>query len=310
MTNKRRRKDLTAFSLHLTDNLVGLQRDLAGKIYRHGTYQPFKISDPKPRDIHKAIVRDRLVHHAIYRILYPYFDRQFIFDSYSCRLNKGTHRAINRFREFDYKVSRNQTQTTWVLKCDIRKFFASVDHNVLKEVLAKHIGDEATLWLLAAVIDSFSNDGKTNTGLPLGNLTSQLLVNVYMNECDQFVKRVLKVKYYIRYADDFVVLSEDREYLEKALVSMGDFLVAKLKLQLHPDKVYIKALASGVDFLGWVHFSDHRVLRQTTKRRMYGRMAASQKEETYQSYRGLLSHGNSWKTKQQLRNIFNEGPSE
>ncbi|HSX42369.1 MAG TPA: reverse transcriptase/maturase family protein [Candidatus Saccharimonadales bacterium] len=294
----------------MTDNLVGLQRDLAGKIYRHGTYQPFKISDPKPRDIHKAIVRDRLVHHAIYRILYPYFDRQFIFDSYSCRLNKGTHRAINRFREFDYKVSRNQTQTTWVLKCDIRKFFASVDHNVLKEVLAKHIGDEATLWLLAAVIDSFSNDGKTNTGLPLGNLTSQLLVNVYMNECDQFVKRVLKVKYYIRYADDFVVLSEDREYLEKALVSMGDFLVAKLKLQLHPDKVYIKALASGVDFLGWVHFSDHRVLRQTTKRRMYGRMAASQKEETYQSYRGLLSHGNSWKTKQQLRNIFNEGPSE
>ena len=105
-------------------------------------------------------------------------------------------------------------------------------------------------------------------GLPLGNLTSQLLVNIYMNEFDQFVKRELKVKYYIRYADDFVVLLPDKEYLENILVKMKEFLENKLKLRLHPDKIFIKTIVSGVDFLGWVNFSDHRVLRISTKRRM------------------------------------------
>ena len=137
-------------------------------------------------------------------------------------------------------------------------------------------------------------------GLPLGNLTSQLLVNIYMNEFDQFVKRELKVKYYIRYADDFVVLLPDKEYLENILVKMKEFLENKLKLRLHPDKIFIKTIASGVDFLGWVSFPHHRVLRTSTKRRMLKKLKENPKKETQQSYLGMLSHGNTFKLKSAL----------
>ncbi|MBI3306150.1 RNA-directed DNA polymerase [Candidatus Nomurabacteria bacterium] len=137
-------------------------------------------------------------------------------------------------------------------------------------------------------------------GLPLGNLTSQLLVNVYMNEFDQFMKRELKVKYYIRYADDFVVLSEDKEYLQNILNKMKKFLENELKLYLHPDKVFIKTIASGIDFLGWVHFPKHRVLRTSTKNKMFGNLKGNQKRETVQSYLGLISHGNTHKLKEKI----------
>jgi hypothetical protein len=137
-------------------------------------------------------------------------------------------------------------------------------------------------------------------GLPLGNLTSQLLVNIYMNEFDQFVKRKLKVKYYIRYADDFVVLSEDKKYLQTILEKMEEFLENKLKLQMHPDKVYIKTIASGVDFLGWVQFPEHRVLRTSTKRRMLKNVKNNPKPETIQSYLGLLKHGNAYELSKHL----------
>jgi RNA-directed DNA polymerase len=274
---------------------------------------------PKPRIIHKAMVRDRLLHHLIYQELYEYFDSKFIHDSYSCRINKGTHKAINRFHDFSLKVSKNNTKTCLVLKCDIRKFFANIDHEILKEIVSRTVLDTEIRWLLSQVIDSFSSNtyfsygvnmqSDTNSamaesvslkGLPLGNLTSQLLVNIYMNEFDQFMKRELKVKYYIRYADDFVILSEDKKYLENLLLKISDFLDKKLKLQLHPDKVSIETIASGVDFLGWVNFPKHRVLRTSTKRRMLKRLKENPKPESRQSYFGMLSHGNTHKLKQSL----------
>ena len=189
LRGKRQRKDVAEFSIHFMDNIVTLQKELEDKSYRHGSYHAFKINDPKPRDIHKAIVRDRIVHHALYRILYPYFDKKFIYDSYSCRDNKGTHRAMNRFQIFGRKVSHNDTQTTWILKGDIRKFFACIDHQILKQILHKHIPDENILWLLEQIVDSFHTEKSNEIGLPLGNVTSQLLINVYMNEFDQFMKR-------------------------------------------------------------------------------------------------------------------------
>lgn len=280
------------FSLRLMDNLVSLHEDLASRRYRHGPYKAFSISDPKPRSIHKANVRDRVLHHAIYRVLYPFFDRTFMADSFSCRKGKGTHRALERFHQFANKVSRNDTHTTWVLKMDIRKFFASIDQNILLGILETYIPDRDILWLLERVIRSFHSK-KTGIGLPLGNLTSQLLVNVYMNEFDQFVKHSLKVKCYLRYADDFVLMSRDREWLENQVGLVEQFLYGCLKLLLHPDKVSIRTLASGVDFLGWVHFADHRVLRTATKRRMMRRIAEHPAEETVQSYLGLLRHGNT-----------------
>ncbi|MEK7078088.1 MAG: reverse transcriptase domain-containing protein [Patescibacteria group bacterium] len=284
------------FQLHLMDNILELHNELVSFTYQHGGYQAFNISDPKPRNIHKATVRDRLLHHAIYTILYPFFDKTFIADSFSCRKNKGTHKAINCFRSLAYQVSQNNTKTCWILKCDIRKFFASIDHKILLKILAECIPDKNILWLLRNIIDSFHV--KSDVGLPLGNLTSQLLVNIYMNEFDQFIKHQLKARYYIRYADDFVILSDDKNQLEKLILVIKEFLNDKLKLSLHKDKIFIKTLYSGVDFLGWVHFEDHRILRTTTKRRMVKRIRESPRPETINSYLGLLRHGNTQKIRQ------------
>ena len=276
-------------------NVLALHHELSAGGYWHGGYHHFRIADPKPRDIHKASVRDRLVHHALYRKLYPFFDRTFISDSYSCRKEKGTHRAMNRFRAFAYQVSKNNTRTCWVLKCDIRKFFASIDQQILLRIIEKYIPDSRICALIKNIVGSFSSTGK-GKGLPLGNLTSQLLVNIYMNEFDQFVKHNLKAKHYIRYADDFVTLSSSREELVETLSYMKVFLRDRLKLALHPDKVSIKTLASGVDFLGLVHFPDHRVLRTATKQRMFRTLQTSrEKPEVLHSYLGMLSHGNSYK---------------
>jgi RNA-directed DNA polymerase len=294
--DKRDKPDVQIFDNHFIDNILQLHSDLANKIYKHGGYYRFNISDPKPRNISKAQVRDRLVHHAIYRILYPFFDKIFIFDSYSCRVRKGAYKAIDRFNTMFWKVSRNSTRTCWVLKMDIKKFFASIDHRILKNILAKYILDQDILWLLGNIIDSFE------PGLPLGNLTSQLLVNIYMNELDQFVKHKLKIKYYIRYADDFVILSHNKLELINQRAIIDKFLQTKLFLWLHPNKVSIKTFASGVDFLGWVNFPTHRVLRTATKRRMFRRIKERPTSETLQSYLGLINHGNSYKLKEILIN--------
>ena len=299
---KRKRADVQEFGRYLMQNVLELHDKLASGTYQHGGYEHFKISDPKPRDIHKANVCDRLLHHAIYRKLYPFFDQTFIFDSYSCRNEKGTHKALNRFRAYAHRASGYRTKTVWILKCDIRKFFASIDQKVLMQIVGRYISDERILALVANIVSSFcATPGVAHVGLPLGNLTSQLLVNIYMNEFDQFVKHTLKVKYYIRYADDFIILSHDKNHLVKTLPYMEVFLRDKLKLEMHPNKVSISTLASGVDFLGWVHFPDHRVLRTATKRRMFRALQINKnKPEVLHSYLGLLSHGNAHKLQDKI----------
>ncbi|MDE1975181.1 MAG: group II intron reverse transcriptase domain-containing protein [Patescibacteria group bacterium] len=297
---KRSRKDVQEFEGDLMANILSLHRDLKSGDYRHSPYEFFKINDPKPRDIHKASVRDRLLHHAIYRKLYPFFDRTFIADSFSCRLWKGTHKAMDRFKVFARRVSCNHTKTVWVLKCDIRKFFASVDQQILLDILALYIPDKNILRLLEEIISSFHSAGP-GTGLPLGNLTSQLLVNIYMNKFDRFVKHQRKVRYYIRYADDFVIFSQSRDTLISLIPRIQDFLWTILRLKLHPDKISVRTIASGVDYLGWVHFTNHRVIRTATKRRMLKRINdTGHKKETVQSYLGLLSHGNARKLQNKI----------
>ncbi len=273
--------------------------DLANNTYRHDSYHAFNISDPKPRNIHKATVRDRLLHRAVYRVLYPYFDKRFIYDSYSCRVGKGTHKAIKQLQRYFWKVSKNNTKSCWVLKCDIKKFFANIDQCILLHILKKHISDESAISLLKTIIRSFHSIG-SGKGLPLGNLTSQLLVNIYMNEFDQYMKHQLKVKYYIRYADDFVILSEDKICLESLILKISDFLGNNLKLSLHPYKVSIQTISSGLDFLGWVHFPTHRVLRTTTKKRMLRNLSRNPSEESPTSYLGLLRHGDTYKIRAKI----------
>ncbi len=312
---KLKKRDVQTYSCNLLDNIIQLHNNLTSKSYVHSGYESFRISDPKPRHIHKASVRDRLLHHALYRVLYPFFDKTFIADSYSCRLGKGTHKAMDRFRGMAYKVSQNHTRTCWVLKCDIKKFFTSIDHQVLKGILASYIPDADILWLLNQVIDSFSI-GLPGKGLPLGNLTSQLFCNIYMNEFDRFVKHKLKAKYYVRYADDFVFLSSDRTCLVRTISQVDQFLRDQLKLSLHQDKLFVQTFASGVDFLGLVHWPTHRVLRTVTKRRMilklhrraddfkHGIISTSTLNQSVQSYFGLLQHSNSHNLSRVIKDIF------
>jgi retron-type reverse transcriptase len=297
---KKQKRDVCEFGFSVMDNILSLHESLINQTYCHGAYQSFYITDPKLRHIHKASVRDRLLHHAVYRILYPFFDRAFIADSFSCRNGKGTHKAINRFREFTAKASHNQTRTVWVLKCDIRKFFASIDHKILLEILHQSIPDLDIMRLLQNIVESFHDELHAGVGLPLGNLTSQLFSNVYMHRFDVWVKQTLKTKFYIRYADDFVLLSEDREWLQDSLSAVQEVLDKRFHLFLHPNRVTLQTVASGVDFLGWVHFSDHRVLRTKTKQRIIKKILASPSEESFQSYLGVLCHGNAARIRERL----------
>lgn len=299
---KRKKKDVQEFMLRLGDEIAELHADLVSGRYTHDFYAHFRINDPKPRDIHKASVRDRLLHHAIHRKLYPFFARTFIADSFSCQTGKGLHRAIERFRAVARKVSRNGTRTCWILKCDIRKFFASIDHKILIGILERRIADRRLIGLLGNIIGSFHS--VPGRGIPLGNLTSQLFANVYMNELDQFVKHELRMRYYIRYADDFVFLSQSRGELLRCLPKIAAFLHGPLNIGLHPDKVFVKTLASGVDFLGWIHFARYRVLRTKVKRRMLKGVRKLPKNERLQSYLGLIRHGNAYRTGVTLLNGY------
>jgi len=236
--SKRSKPDVQEFERHLEDNLFQLQYELQSKTYKHSDYQSFYIQDPKQRHIHKPNVRDRVVHQLLYDYLYKLHDKTFFYDSYSCRNNKGTHRAVKRLIQFVRKESHNYTRTCWSVKCDIRKFFAHIDHSILLTVLGRKIADKDVLWLIEQVIDSFHTGSSLGRGLPLGNLTSQIFANIYMNEFDQWIKHSLKIKYYMRYADDFILVSRKRAYLEHMIDPMKQYLSMNLALTMHPTRQY------------------------------------------------------------------------
>lgn len=287
----------------MEDNLFKLHHELKNKTYRHSKYTSFYITDPKLRHIHKAIVRDRIVHHAIYRVLYPTFDKSFIFDSYSCRNGKGTYKAIYCFEKFIRAVSKNYTRPCFALKCDVRKFFSSVNHNILMNLIEKKIKDNDTAWLAEVIVDSFKSysckgqtlaegsDPNGNKGMPIGNLTSQLFANIYLNKLDQFVKNRLRVKYYLRYCDDFIVLSDNTNYLRSVCSKIERFLKENLRLELHPEKISIIKFRQGIDFLGYVTLTHYRLLRTKTKNRMLARV----NENNLPSYLGLLRYCKGFK---------------
>ncbi len=299
---KRKRKDVQIFERNLEDNLFNLHYLLKDKTYRHRKYQSFYVHDPKQRHIHKAQVQDRIVHHLLYKYLYKLFDKSFIFDSYSCRLEKGTHKAIKRLEKFTRIVSRNYTKDCWAIKLDIKKFFASVDHRILINFLKKQIKDQDVLWLLKEIINSF------NKGIPLGNLTSQIFANIYMDEVDQFIKHKLKIKYYLRYADDFLVLSNNKDDFNHFINIIEKFLNEKLKLELHPQKIILRKINWGIDFLGYIVLPRYILPRTKTRRRMFKRLKEKRNLENFnqslQSYLGYLSHANTFKLKMELFNFL------
>jgi len=313
LIGKKKKPDVVIFSDTLEENILSLHERLALRTYVHGGYASFYITDPKLRHIHKASIEDRLLHHAVHRIIAPLFEPGFIFDSYSSRKGKGAHAAFERLRKFAWKVSVNNTHSVWALKCDIRRFFDSIDHVVLLSLVKRKILDQKLISLLERIIHSF--EATRGKGLPLGNLTSQLFANVYLDPLDQFVKRTLRIQCYVRYADDFVLLSRNRHELEDALSRIREFLSEKLLLALHPHKVFFRKWHQGIDFLGYVHFPHFRIIRTNTKRRIMRNLMRRRKEYSRgvineqsfesrkQSYLGVLSHARSKKLERMVKNI-------
>lgn len=252
--------------------------------YRHENYQPFMICDPKQRKIHKAIVRDRLVHQAIVSAINPVFEKRFIHDSYSCRIGKGTHAGVARLELFLRRASYNNTKKVYALKCDVRQFFASIDHGILMQHIETKIDDEKTLELLRTII--LSHGAESGKGIPLGNVTSQLFANIYLHELDWFMKQYLGIKHYLRYCDDFIIVSSDKAYLQSLIEPIRQFLDDGLKLELHPKKVSIRSWDQGIDFLGYVSRPRSMSIRTKTKQRMLKRV----NESNISSYLGICLH--------------------
>lgn len=318
-SGKNSKLDVISFEQNLEQNIFRLARDLHSKKYRHGGYEDFYISDPKLRHIYKASVLDRILHHSITSVLAPIFDKTFISNSFSCRVGKGTHKGVDTLRDMIRKESRNDTRACYILKCDVQKFFDSIDHRILLSLLSKTIKDEETLWLLNILVESYvssKSDLFYKKGVPIGNLTSQLFANIYMNEFDQFMKHKLKVKYYARYTDDFVIVSNDKVYLENLIIQISSYLSSNLSLNLHPNKVEIISYTKGVDFLGYVLFPRHTLLRKRTKKRILrnfnnkvllcreGKIEKVKVEATLNSYLGVLSHSDGYKFSENLKNNF------
>jgi RNA-directed DNA polymerase len=269
---KRQKLDVQKFEFNLEENLFKLQRELKSQTYIHGPYKSFYIQDPKLRNIHKAKVKDRILHHAVFNILSPIFETAFIPHSFSCRVGKGTHKGVNQLASFLRKVSKNNRRACFVLKCDIKKFFYTIDHQILISIIKKRIKDKKVLLIIEEVIESFISGYSTlfeRKGLPLGNLTSQLFANIYLNELDQFIKHKLREKYYLRYTDDFAIIGEDEFQLRRTINPINNFLKNRLKLTIHPKKIIIRKYYQGIDFLGYICFPHYRLLRSKTKKRMF-----------------------------------------
>ena len=300
---KRKKRDVQVFERHLEDNLFDLRQKLVTKTYHHGSYHQFYVNDPKRRHIHKAQVTDRVVHHLLYKYLYNLFDKTFLYDSYSCRIGKGTYKAVKRLEKLTRIVSKNYTRDCWALKLDIRKFFESVDPSVLKSLITKKVKDKNVLWLVGQVIDSFPLGAKPLRGIPLGNLTSQIFANIYLNELDQFVKHQLKIIYYLRYADDFLILNLNRLFLLQCIKTLKQKLKSDLKLELHPNKITLRKLRWGIDFCGYIVLPHYIQPRTKTKRRIIKKFLNSNiSNQSLQSYLGYFLHAKSFKLSQDLKN--------
>ena len=271
---KRDRPDVAAFEFDVEQELLRIRDELQTGSYQFGPYHTFTITEPKPRLISAAPYRDRVVHHALCNVLEPVYERSFILDSYACRTGKGTHAGVRRCREF-------ARHFPWVLKCDIRKFFPSIDHDILKGQLARKIKDCRVLELAGRVIDHsneqepviewFPGDHlftpvERRHGLPIGNQTSQFFGNVCLDALDHFVKDRLRVRGYVRYVDDFVVFGRTKGELHAVRERVAEFLET-LRLRLHPNKTIVFPTVQGIRFLGYRVFGSHvRLARESVVR--------------------------------------------
>lgn len=311
---KRDTKECIEFELDLGKNLTELSETLRDGTYRIGGYYSFPVHDPKERMIHALHYRDRVVQHCLCdEVLAPLLDRRLVYDNSACRLGKGTHFSLDRLAGFMRAHYRRHGTRGYVLRCDIRKFFDSIDHGVLKEKLSGVVGDPDVLRLLFHVIDSYEvTPGK---GLPLGNQTSQWFALYYLDGFDRLIKEKLRIRYYTRYMDDCVLLHEDRDYLKRCRTELETYLGTQ-GLRFN-DKTGIFPLRNGVEYLGWHLYLTEtgkvvRKVKQSAKRRCgrklkelcrayaEGSCSLEEAKQVLNSYRAHLAHGHTYRLRRAL----------
>jgi len=290
--------------------------------YKMGSYNTFKVFEPKERVIMALPFRDRVVQHYVCDYFFePLMERQFIYDTYACRKGKGAHAGLDRLQYFMQRHFHQYGCDGWVLKCDISKFFYSIDHGVLKTMLYEITKDSGINWLLKQIIDSTEDPG-----IALGNQSSQWMANLYLSGLDHFIKEKLQIKHYVRYMDDFLLIHPDKEYLRFCRNEIRQYVESKLKLKLN-DKTHIFPLRNGMDFLGFHSYLTEsgkviRKLRQSSKRRVRrklkefnklydaGKISKGAINQSFQSWLGHVHHGNCYdlaeKMKRQYNSIFEE----
>lgn len=267
---KSRKTSVAQFSLKLKSELFSLQRQLIQDNYQPGEYRLFTIYERKPRQIAAAPFRDRVVHHALMNIIEPPLDKQFIYDSYACRQGKGVHKAIDRYQTWAKRYR-------YALKMDIQQYFPSIDHLLLKHKLRQRIKDVKVLNLFNKIIDTapppmkLDLPTKRRTGIPIGNLTSQFLANLYLNDFDHYIKEELRVHAYLRYVDDFIILDDDKNRLHQFRIQIQEYL-AHNHLHLHPRKRHIMPTRRSLDVLGYFVYPNHRCLRNDNGHRFFRKL--------------------------------------
>ena len=316
---KRSRHNVRLFNFNLEGELTQLQTELMSGSYQPGEYRTFEIVEPKKRMISAAPYRDRVAHHALCNVIAPIFEQGFIEDSYANRTGYGTHRALHRFTKFA-RGSR------YVLQCDIRKYFPSIDHEILKSIIRRKLKCDRTLWLIETIIDAsneqeavhdyFPGDDlwtptERRRGLPIGNLTSQFFANVYLNGLDHFVKRELKIAKYLRYVDDFALFGDDHAQLAEARVAIEDYLT-RLRLKIHPIKSQLFETRKGANFVGYRVLPDRIRVRSENLRRARRRFRRLQSafrqgesglkklSQSIGSWIAHLAHADSWQLRERI----------
>lgn len=308
---KRYRQEVLKFTANLEENLIAIQNELIWKLYKPLPFRDFYVFDPKERLIQAPAFRDRIIHHALCNLIEPLFDKKFIYDSYACRAYKGTHRAIMRAQKFMQKAKREHGNF-YILKADISKYFPSINHAILKNIIRRTIACKDTLWLIDLIID---NKSEQECGLPIGALTSQLFANIYLNEFDHFMKEELSVKFYIRYMDDFIILHQSKDYLKHLLKEAELFLGCRLFLTLN-RKTQIFPYKHGLDFCGYRIWTTHilprkrnikkakKMLRKLSNKYKNGLADIDYIRPRLMSFLGYMKHCNGYNTLKYMLSEF------
>jgi retron-type reverse transcriptase len=322
---KTNKQYVVQFESEKEKNLEQLQYELRSLTYSPRPLTNFIVRDPKTRRISASAFRDRVVHHALCNIIEPIFERNFIHDSFANQKGKGTHKAIKRLEKFTRKVCftdpryhlKEDNTAGYALKADIRRYFDTVDHEILLQIMKRKIKDKNTIWLIRTILQS-PKSPTASKGMPLGNLTSQFFANIYLNELDRFVKHELKTKYYIRYVYDFVILHRDKAVLERWKSEINEYLRRELRIDLHPEKSGVVQVKNGVTLLGFRLFYHYKLLKKSNAKRIWKRLERFKQEynegrmnssDMFTRLEGWLSYaefGNTYNLRIRVVSRFNE----